>query len=286
MIVALCFIMDVKVKADVIVEAVRGQAEIEHNHELVKADALAKLPTQLDGGDFDVETFDSGTVRLSVGSNRVGLAQQSILAILKDQTVSFAKGRAFFSMSKKNPLLKIQTPQGLIQGINAEFLVDVIDGKTKVSVLSGSVDLKDRASQKEVQINSGYASWLGGLLPTGQHAKPLRPEACEIQKVMETVKPLMGWSEKEYQGRFDALKNKWKEAVIKVAEDAQDSLNSDIKELNHILRNEHDFEEKRNREQAKLRKLFKEKTTGLPGENSEDESEPSRFPSSDSNPRN
>ena len=280
-IVGLCFIIDIKVKADVVVESVKGQAEFERNHEILSADFLAKLPSQFEAQELDVQTFDGGSVRFLMGENHVGMASGSILSVSKDQIVNFAQGKAFFSIPKKNPVLKIQTPQGLIEAAGAEFLLDVSDGKTKVSVLSGGVGLKDRAANKEIQITSGYASWLGGLQATGAHAKPARPEACEMQKVMEQVKPLMGWSEKEYQGRFDALSQFWKEAVVKVGVDEQGVLDNDIKTLNQILKNEKDFEDRRNKEQAKLRKLFKEKTVGLPGENTESPSESNRDPASD-----
>jgi hypothetical protein len=283
-IVALCFIIDVKVKADVVVEAVKGQAEFERNHEILSRDRLAKLPSQFDAQELDVQTFEGGSVRFLLSENRVGMGQSSILSVRKDQIVNFPTGIAFFAVSKKSGGLKIQTPQGSVGAAAAEFLLDVNDGKTKVSVLSGTVELKDRAAEKKIKINSGYCSWLGGLQATGQHANPVRPEAFEMQNVMEQARPLMGWSDKEYQGRVDTLTPVWKDAVVKVGEESQLALDKDIKTLNQILKNEKDFEDKKNREQAKLRSLFKAKTVGLPGESTEAPSGLNRDPAGEQDP--
>lgn len=262
-IVTFCFIVDIKVHADVIVEAVNGQVDIEHS-----------------ARSLDVNTFD-GSTRFVLDDKRIGIEKGSIFSVDKTGDGQLAGGNLFLSAPLKSVQLKIHTPQGDVELGHGDFFIEVSEGKTQVSVLSGSAVLIDRASNKSFQIPAGYSNWLGGLLATGQHAHPVRPQACELNRIMEKIRPLMGWTEKEFQSRSNAATPFWKDAVLKVAEDSQSAVDSDIKTLNKILANEEQREEKINHEQAGLRKLFREKTIGVPAQNTESPSEIDRDPASD-----
>src|SRR4029077_14426755 len=81
-IVTLCFILDVKVKADVVLETVKGVADLEFNHDMVTSAQLSKLPLRLaDPHEFDAETFDNSIVRLSVGEKKIAVGPNGIFSI-------------------------------------------------------------------------------------------------------------------------------------------------------------------------------------------------------------
>jgi hypothetical protein len=262
-IVTFCFIVDIKVHADIVVEAVNGQVDIEH-----------------DARNLDVNTFD-GSTRFALDDKKVGVEKGSVFSVDKSGDGQLSNGNIFLSIPAKSVSFKIHTPQGDVEMGRGDFFIEVSEGKTQVSVLSGTAVLIDRASKKNFQIPAGYSTWLGGLLATGQHARPARPQACELTRIMDKIRPLMGWDEKEYQSRNKAAAPSWKDAVVKVAEDSQSAVDSDIKTLNKILESEKKREDKINHDQAGLRKLFREKTIGVPAGNTESPSEIDRDPASD-----
>src|SRR5271165_3909235 len=95
-IVTFCFIMDVKVKADVMVEAISGQVEFESNHEILNQEQ--RLPFKVvDTTQFDVQTFENGSTRLKLDDKKVGMTHGSLFSVEKDGTALFSKGEIFFS---------------------------------------------------------------------------------------------------------------------------------------------------------------------------------------------
>jgi len=262
-IVTLCFIVDVKVHADIVVEAVNGQVEIEH-----------------DSRNVDVQTYE-GSTRFILDDKKVGVERGSIFSVDKTGDGQLSSGNIFLSVPQKNGSFKIHTPQADVELAQGDFFIEVSEGKTQVSVLSGSAAIIDRAFKKNFQISAGYSTWLGGLLATGQHSHPLRPQACDLDRIMEKIKPLMGWTEKEFQSRSNVVTPIWKDAVLKIAEDSQSAVDSDIKTLKEIMANEQKRQDKINREQAGLRKLFREKTVGVPVGSTKSPSESDRDPASD-----
>jgi hypothetical protein len=262
-IVTFCFIVDVKVHADIVVEAVSGQVDIENNVH-----------------DVNVNTFD-GSTRFALDDKKIGVEKGSIFSIDKNGDGQLSSGSIFLSLPLKGVPFKIHTPQGDVNLANGDFFIEVGEGRTQVSALSGSATLIDRAAKKNFQISAGYSNWLGGLLATGQHAHAARAQACELNRIMDKIRPLMGWTEKEFQSRSGVATPSWKDAVLKVAEDSQGAVDGDIKTLNKILANEQRLEDKKNHEQAVLRKLFRDKAIGVPAQNTESPSETDRDPASD-----
>jgi len=285
-VVTLCFIVDVKVRADVVVEAIDGHVEFFHNDKLLTKGELSKLPLRLKDSqkdrDLDVQALE-GFARFSIDEKTIAVESGSFFSTEKDNMADLSKGAIFISIKKeeKKSLLHLKTPQGNIEMASGDIYVEVSDAKTQVSVLSGSITLIDRAAKKNYPIGAGYSFWLGGLLATGRRSHPIRPEACELHRIMERLKPLMGWNEKEFESRMNSLTPPWKDAVLKVADDSQEAVDNDLKILNQILADQKKVQDKKDHEQAQLRKLFREKTTGVPGRSTEAPSELDRAPSSE-----
>src|ERR1700733_4804002 len=83
-IVAMCFIIDIKVKADIIVESVKGEADLEFNHDMVTPTQLLKLPLRLvDSHEFDAQTFNNTILRFSYGEKKIAVGPDALLMVEK-----------------------------------------------------------------------------------------------------------------------------------------------------------------------------------------------------------
>src|SRR4051812_43908758 len=93
-IITFCFVMDVKVKADVLVEAVSGRVEFESNHKILKSPQ--KVPFKLvEPKEFDVQTFENATTRFKIDEKKIGMAPLSLFSFEKDAKSQFAKGEIY-----------------------------------------------------------------------------------------------------------------------------------------------------------------------------------------------
>ncbi len=248
-IVSLSFIIDIRVHADVVIEAVSGKVEMERN-----------------APGINVQSY-AGSARLIYENKKIGVDRESIFSIDKTGQGQLARGSLFLFIPPKSSPFIIEAPQAEVKLDQGHFYIEVTPVRTQVSVLSGRAALIDRAEKKETVIKEGYASWLGGLLATGRHSGPLRPEACELTKILEKARLLMSLNEVDFQNLYKRAEPSWKDAVVKVADDSQAAVDKDIQLLNQALVREQIQEEKINHEQALLRKLFREKTIGVPFEN-------------------
>jgi hypothetical protein len=260
-VVMLSFIVDVKVRADVTMHVLNGKVDIEKEGRLIK---IEKTPSKL-FEPLDVQTFSHGLVKFSANSINVGLAEKSFLSLASEPHFEFYQGMGYF---KSSHLLTVKTPQSDVDTDGGEFILHVTLVKTTVWVVAGSVDLKDRSSGNHQMVHSGYTTWIGGLLSQGQRARG-DLQASDFDLVMNQMKYLGYYSQEELQFKYDNYRLVWKEVVEKVAQSTQNKVLDDLKTEAALEEKEQKRQIASENERAKLRRYFRAKTLGIPGESEE-----------------
>jgi hypothetical protein len=269
-VVTLSFTIDIKVKADVLFDTVKGQIEVEKAGSLVTVADKTKMLEPL-----DVETFNRSLAKFSMNSIFLGLGEKTLVGCLDSPKIDFSWGTIFVSVpsaglnskEKKagsgNGWFSVRTPQAEIGTSGGEFIAVVKDRKTTIHVVSGNVEMKDRSSGESQSLRAGYSDWMAGLNSNGAHVKG-RPEAIDFDWVMAQTKTLSRFSVYEYQNRYDHLKPLWRQAVDDVSQQSHDQVVGDMQLLKDIQESDAKRDARHKREQAHLKKMFRDRSLGDP----------------------
>jgi hypothetical protein len=258
-IVTLVFTVDVKVKADVLFDTVKGQVEVEKAGSLVPVSDKSKLLEP-----FEVETFSHSAAKFTMNTIYLGIGEKSLVGCLGSPNVDLSWGQAFVAVpNREHGWFAVRTPQAEVGTNGGEFIAVVRNKKTVVHVVSGKVEIKDRSSGEVLTLRAGYTDWVAGLGSNGSHVKG-RPEAIDFEWVMAQTKSLSRFSIPEFQNRYDRLKPLWRQAVDDVSLQTHDQVLGDMQLLKDIQEQDAKRDARHKREQAKLKRTFRNRTLGDP----------------------
>jgi len=272
-VITLAFTVDIKVKADVLFDIVQGKVEVEKEGSLVSVVDKMKMQEP-----FDVETFSRSIVKFKINSIYIGVAEKSLISCPQAPRLDISWGNVFVSApTKEREWLTLRTPQAELSSSGAEFIVTVRGGKTTVYMVSGKLQMKDRASGEIQMLRPGYSDWIAGQAANGSHVKG-SPEAISFEWVMAELHVLGNFTMPETQSRYDRLRPLAQQAVDEVSQQNHDQIVGDMQLLRDIQENDLKRETLLKKEQASLKKMFRDKSLGDPDGNIEVPWESSRSP--------
>ncbi len=214
-VIVLCFILDVKVRASDELVHVRKQAGT----------------TEIDGAD--IETFKDGNIQVDHLESVVGLGAKTF-ATFNDAKIQLHHGHVFIGTGKR--LCVISTKHiDITVTADSQISVDESEHKTLVSVLLGQASVVERLNQKDENgklvtrsLNAGFRLWIGGLKSDGTKATGSL-EAVDLQMAEFDIRTFGNVDPKNIDVALDKLKSYWTDAVDKVALQTQDEITGEMK---------------------------------------------------------
>lgn len=274
-VIFIAFTIDVKVRADVLIQNSVGQIEFEKDGRLLKPEIHGKVIEPV-----SIQTFAHSVSKIKVNSFFMGLGEQSLASIESAPIVTLAWGTFFIAAPREDePWLTVKTPEGSVTTAGGEFIITVRSNKTTVSVVSGAVAIKDRASGHVANLKAGYALWQGGLRAQGERARGAI-EALDLSPVLTSVKNLSLLSSDEWQQHYDSLRPLWKQAIEAVAQQNQDQVIGDMQIYAEVKESERKRALATKRRERQNRAEFRAKFLVSPLKDTEDPSESDRAPAS------
>jgi hypothetical protein len=254
----LAFTTDVKVRADIVMQSVQGDVEVEINRSetLNRKEVLARSSFVEPLG---VETFKNSSVKMTANSVYLGFDSNTFVEFEKEPVFKLYWGKVLVKLAHN---ILIKTPSGDVKSERGEFFVSVVSGKTKVTVISGEVSLFDRSSTETLRLMAGTTGWVGGLLVIGRRDKS-SVGVLSFESTMEQLKQMGPYSAEELQGKYDTFLPIWKFAVKSVAEGYQKEISRDIASYSKYRQKVEAQKREDTLEQQTIKKLFRQKTLGL-----------------------
>lgn len=275
LIVLLTFTMDVKVRADVVLQSFAGQVEMEKDGHLME-----NLKSRVKFSEpMSVQTFSKSHAKLMINSVYWGAGSQSFFEV--SERPDFTVHHGFFFVRTPHSL-KLKTHQGDLELTTGSFIIQADDHKTFITAIEGSAEVNERSSSRSQNVLAGYTTWIGDLLANGTHARG-RPEACDFEVSVATMKWLgPDGTEKndDFQLRKDKFRIVWRRAVDDAAQGIQREVDADMKIYSTLeeARRRRAAEEKS--EIIRLKKMFRAKVLGVPGQSEPTPKESNRVPAS------
>jgi hypothetical protein len=266
LVIFLTFTLDIKVKADTVVKKIIGNVHLIRQNE-----TIAPVLGHSYSGALTLSALDSSKINLNIGQVEAGIEQKSLLEINNDEEIELYRGKVFISHNSKSyidenqKMFKIKTPHGDITSVKPELIIDVSKTKTQVSVISGKVNLLDRASQKSVELVAGSYTWIGELLASGSHSRG-NIEAIDFTECIKNIRDLSLKSDSEVQALTDTLRPVMRSLVEKLAEKNQKEIDEDFQKFKIYQISAQDSDRKAEKSRLDLKRYYRQKTLGIPSD--------------------
>ncbi|MBK9293398.1 MAG: hypothetical protein IPM57_02980 [Oligoflexia bacterium] len=251
LVVVLSFSIEVKVKADdYLIENQNGKIEVE----------------KLSDGSTDIQTYQAAQLKIKSGGVSLGVNQNSFITLSKKKQIHI--GSVFVQTNDISNFI-LHTKHGkILADKNSTYLVNVNKSKTTVMVLLGEVSLSDRINTQSKKIEAGYQVSIGGLFTDGK--KYWSELSAHDMRLAENAINLFSDTANESKNiELDHVRIAWKKAVDDVSIQAQNKVREGLKILHKYQQEEEKRRIASDLERKEIKKIFREKTLGLPGQNKE-----------------
>lgn len=248
-IVALAFLIDVKVKAeDFKITKSSGQFEIDDSKNSSFKESVSS--------PCDVETFAYSLLALHSDNLIVNVGENTLFTL--DKNLTFFKGQIWVQTKQS---LEVKTKHTTFKLESGDYYLTLNHRESAVAVIQGRAQAIDRAKQSTTEVKAGFSTWVGGLTAQGHHTAG-DVMAFDLRMVTNAVKRLGVYSEDLQKSKHDTIVVNWQNAVEEGAKKTQSAVFDEMRMVAEYDARAKNEEARTRAEQQRLKKLLRAKVFG------------------------